>query len=195
MSTQLRNVIIGLGVTFTLAFLGVFAGGGGISVVPATIIGVGVWYYLSSVAGNRQVPTMSTAQRDAALASMPPAGGGFVYVYRDGLSGNFLGFDVVLDGQTVAQLKSPRFTQLAVLAGSHQLSVGPTGFGGTQNKAVPTTFAIEAGETVVFAARVNRGMAQNTVVLDREAEAATALRKFSTMEMVAGGGSPGVSRG
>ena len=185
MSLQVRNALIGFGVAFVISFGLKFAGGGNISIVPAMVLGMFTWYFLSNVANNRKVQSVPDAERDAMLASSPSAGSGFVYVYRDGFMGKAVGMDVVVDSQQVAQLKSPRFTRLVLPAGDHTLAAGPKGFSGAQNKAAATAFALGEGETIVFALRLKAGMVQNSVTLEREADARVALSRLRLMTMVA----------
>ena len=107
-----------------------------------------------------------------------------LYVYREGFMGKQLGFDVLVDGQPAAQLKSPRFVRLVLVPGEHVLTVGTTGFAASQNKAASTSLSAVAGETVVLKAFVERGMAQNSIQLVREANPAAALGKLASIPMV-----------
>ncbi len=184
MSSRARNAAIGVGLVFVIGALGTAAGGGIYSVVVALVAGGGVWFALEIQANNRQVKTASDQERTTALASPPPHGMALLYVYREGFMGKQLGFDVLVDGQPVAQLKSPRFVRLILVPGEHALTVGTTGFAASQNKAASTSLSAVAGETVILKALVERGMAQNSIQLKREADPAAALGKLALIPMV-----------
>ena len=184
MPSRARNAAIGVGLVFVISALGTAAGGGIYTVVVALVAGAGVWFALEIQANNRQVKTASDQERTTALASPPPQGMALLYVYREGFMGKQLGFDVLVDGQSAAQLKSPRFVRLVLVPGEHVLTVGTTGFAASQNKAASTSLSAVAGETVILKALVERGMAQNSIQLVREADPAAALGKLASIPMV-----------
>lgn len=86
------------------------------------ILGLATWYILMNLSGNRPTRTMAPADRAALLAEPPPSGSAIVYVARQVFSGGMAGFDIVLDGEQVAQLKSPQSTRLIVAPDAHTLS-------------------------------------------------------------------------
>ncbi len=185
MSATVRNALIGFAVAFFVSLVLAFLGAGSYIGLWGTLSGVFTWGILSNLSNNRKVTNVSDSDRLAALATAPPSGCGLVYVYREGFLGRAVGFDVVLDGIVVAQLKSPRFTRLVVPAGSHTLAGGPKGFAGAQNRMGSTGFSLSAGETQVFGFKTKMGAWQNTILVAPEANPEAILPKFRTMTMVA----------
>jgi hypothetical protein len=185
MSVKVRNALIGFAVVFIVSFVLGALGAGTSAGVLGMAVGFFTWYILSNLASNRKVANVSDGDRLAALSAPPPSGYGLVYVYREGFIGMAVGFDVALDGVTVAQLKSPRFTRLVVPAGSHSLAGGPKGFAGAQNKIGVTNFTLAAGETQVYRLKSQMGMLQNSVVVTPEPNPQAILPKFAAMTMVA----------
>ena len=183
-SSRAKNAAIGVGLIVVISALGTAAGGGIYSVIVAFVAGAGVWFALEIQANNRQVKTASDQERTTALASPPPEGMALLYVYREGFMGKQLGFDVLVDGQPVAQLKSPRFVRLILVPGEHSLTVGTTGFAASQNKTASTSLLAAAGETVILKAFVQRGMAQNVIQLEREPDLVATLGKLALIPMV-----------
>jgi hypothetical protein len=185
MSLKVRNALIGFAVAFFVSLVLGALGAGIYGGFLGMMLGVFTWYILSNLASNRKVANVSDGDRLAALSAPPPSGCGLVYVYREGFIGMAVGFDVALDGVTVAQLKSPRFTRLVVPAGSHTLAGGPKGFAGAQNKIGITNFSLTAGETQVYRLKSQMGMLQNSVIVTPEANPQSILPKFAAMTMVA----------
>ncbi len=184
MSSRTRNRAIGFGIIVVISALGMAAGGGPYTLVFAFFAGAGVWFALESQANNRQVKTASDQERTNALASSSPEGMALLYIYREGFMGKRLGFDVLLDGQPAAQIKSPRFVRLIVIPGEHSLTVGTKGLAASQNKAASTSLVVNASETIIFRAHVQRGMAQNCIMLERELDVSAALGKLALIPMV-----------
>lgn len=166
MKPSVRNALIGFAVTVAVSFVLGFFGGGAYSALLGVILGIATWYILMNLSGNRSTRTIATADRDALLAQPPPSGSAIVYVARQGFAGGMAGFDIVLDGEQVAQLKSPQMTRLVVTPGAHTLRAGPGGFAGTQNRPAEHDFVVAADETAVFVVRVSRGLAQNQCVVE-----------------------------
>ena len=155
----------------------------------ATMNGAGmasfVWLLLFMLSGNREVRKVSDEDRTKALAQTPPPGYGLIYVYREGFIGKAAGFDVAINGVTVAQLKSPRFTQLVAPQGRHTVSAGLKAPGGFQSKEIPYSFELSAGETVVLSLRQKMGMMQGSVIVVRESDTRAAMKKLAGITMVA----------
>lgn len=185
MSVKVRYALIGFAVAFFVSLVLGALGAGMYAGFFGMFLGIFTWYILSNLSSNRRVANVSDGDRLAALSAPPPPGYGLVYVYREGFIGMAVGFDVALDGVTVAQLKSPRFTRLVVPAGSHMLAGGPKGFAGAQNKVGVTNFSLTAGETQVYRMKSQMGMLQNSVVVTPEANPQAILPKFAAMTMVA----------
>jgi hypothetical protein len=185
MSVKVRNALIGFAVAFLVSLVLGVLGAGTSAGLLGMMLGIFTWYILSNLSSNRKVANVPDADRLAALSAPPPPGYGLVYVYREGFIGMAVGFDVALDGVTVAQLKSPRFTRLVVPSGSHSLAGGPKGFAGAQNKIGVTSFTLAAGETQVYRLKSQMGMLQNSVAVTPEPNPASILPKFAAMTMVA----------
>ena len=79
---------------------------------------------------NRKVADASPEQRTEALAFAPATGKAVLYVFRNQFVGRAVGLNVLIDGQEVAQLKSPRFTRILLTPGPHRIA----GYTGTNKK-------------------------------------------------------------
>ena len=187
---MIKNALIGLSVTFFVAmgfgFMDHFAGAPSTSsstILPVVFGGL-VFFALQMRAGNRKEVRADDASRQASLSAVAPAGQALLYVYREGFAGKAVGWDVELDGTALAQLRSPRFTNVVLSPGAHTLRVSVSGFAGTQNKPGEITFEAKPGEVIVFAMKAKIGALSSTLLFSREPDPTTALWRFSKMPMV-----------
>jgi hypothetical protein len=187
-SKTVRNVIISVAIVVVLSvLLGLLR----LPDVPIFLtlmpvfVGALIFFLLQMLSGNKVEIQATPAERQAALAVAPAAGTALIYIYRDGFVGKALGIDVVIDGQPIAQLKSPRFVALTLDAGAHLINAGPKGFAASQNKSGETAFNAVSGETIVFHLGVSMGAIKNSVVIRREPLPELALKKLSKITMVA----------
>ena len=185
MSVHLRNALIGVGVAVVVTFLASLLDFGNLAIMPAMGFAAFVWFLLESLASNRKVNNVPDADRAKALASVPPPGTGLVYIYREGFIGKAVGVDVAVDNRVVAQLKSPRFTVVAVPPGDHTLAAAMKGLAGAQNKGGAISFSINQGETLVFCLKMKMGLVEGAVAINREPNPHQVLGKLSMITMVA----------
>src|SRR5215469_1953537 len=119
---MIKNLLIALAV--------IVAGGVVLVYLDATsyvaglvVLGIAVFFGLQRMSGNRGEVRVDDASRESSLNAVVPAGQALLYIYRDGITGKLVGWNVSLDGAALAQLKSPRFTQTTLGPGSHTLAV------------------------------------------------------------------------
>lgn len=169
MSKYIRPIIIGVVLAFVVAFgmsflfASIGAPNTGLSIYFGLFIGAFTAYILANLAGNKKVATADSGQQSQALAMTAPTDKALVYVYRQGFVGMAAGLNVMLDGKTVAQLTSPRFTVVTVAPGSHSLSAAFGGLAGAQNKVATEPFTAAAGGVYAFRLTLSMGMLQNSI--------------------------------
>jgi hypothetical protein len=146
-------------------------------------VGVFTAYILANLAGNRKVATADAGAKAAALAMAPPPGKALVYAYRDGFVGMAAGLNVSVDDKPVAQLKSPRFTCVAVSPGVHSLGAAFGGLAGPQNKGAQVEVPAAAGGVYVFKLGVSMGALQNSIKAEPMTDLTPAKAKMSGMSM------------
>lgn len=157
MNQQLRAALISGAIIFGLSFglSAVFAIAGKPWEGPMTWIiptGIGLSLY-SVLSNNRRVPKADAATRTAALAFEPPPGAALLVVYRQGVNGTLAGIDVIVDDQTLAQLKSPRFTSIRLSPGPHHLEAK-----GSQTKRIgPLVLDLRAGDVAFVQIKMGLG--------------------------------------
>ena len=191
MGKYAKPVIVGFIVAFVLSgglsFL-VAAGGGDAGMIPALVggfFGVFTAYIMANLVGNQKGVAASAEEKAAAVAFRPEPGKAMLIVMRDGFVGKAVGLNVTVDGRLAAQLKSPRFTAIPLDVGSHEMEVAFGGLAGKQNKPNVERFGTGAGEVVVYAAKINMGALQNTIVLHRIDASAELSAKLNGMTMTA----------
>jgi hypothetical protein len=181
-----KNLLIAVAVTFVAGIVLTYLGAvDARSMMMLGILGFAVFSALQMTAGNRKEVHIDNATREAALHATAPAQQALLYVYREGLLGKRLGWNVLLDGAFLAQLRSPRFTRTILNPGSHTLAVTVEGFAASQNKSAQETFHAQAGEVIVFALKMKMGAMSNTSLIVREPDGSAALLKLSKIPMVA----------
>ena len=141
-------------------------------------------FLLANLAGNRKVANASSAERQAALSSPPPAGKALLVVWREGFVGMAAGLNVTVDGVVRAQLKSPRFVVIPLDPGAHEINAAFGGLAGAQNNASAVRLTVAAGETAVIRATLSMGALKNTVNLALVEDVEAARRKLASVKMV-----------
>jgi hypothetical protein len=185
MSSAVRNILIAIAVYLLIAvFLGTH-GGGPAGLLVGAPVAFFVWFIANNVSGNRKVIHVPPAERAVLIRTPPPPGHGLVYVYRDGILGMALGCNISVDGNYVAQLKSPRFTRVVVPAGGHTLEAAMNSFGGGKNNKDALSFTLAPGETLVFFTTIRRMAFGRRVVLERLAADMDTFVRLSGVTMVA----------
>jgi len=161
-----------LGADFLTYFMGAF-------------VGVFTFYILANLAGNRKVAMASVAERDRAARLEPAAGKAVLCVYREGFVGMAAGLNIAVDGKDLAQLKSPRFTCVALAPGTHTLTAAFGGLAGPQNK--PASFEFQAADGSVTAVKVAiaMGALRNSLTFTPAADLEALKAKLANTQMVA----------
>jgi hypothetical protein len=186
LSKYLRPILTGLVTGFLVAFALSFLYGPG-STVPvfygagAGLIGA---YLAANLAGNRRRPAASRAQKAAALGGSPPAGMARLYLYRDGFVARLAGLNVTIDGQVVAQLKSPQFTAIALSPGRHVLNAAFGGLAGPQSRVAQLIIEAPAGEDLAVLMAVKMGLVRHAVDMKWRADVDSVKRVLAGMTMV-----------
>jgi len=189
MNKYIGPIVIGFVVAFVVAFgaSAAFAAIGspsrGLSTYLGLFVGGFTAYILANLAGNRKVATADAGQVGQALEMSAPADKALVFVYRQGFVGMAAGLNVSVDGKTVAQLTSPRFTVVTLAPGAHTLSAGFGGLAGPQNKVATETFTAAAGGVYAFRLTLSMGMLQNSIQIAPMADLSSVKRAISGMKM------------
>lgn len=189
MSNRVKTVIISFAAAFAVGFVVAFLGAP--TPMAGTLAGITLLVVAAYRTNNRSVTDVSPADRDQLLAQGPPANYGVVYLHRGATIGGILvGFNVNLDKSDVALLRVARFTRLVVAPGTHHLVVGPKKQFGQLGKiaemqTAQASFALTAGETVVFGLKFGPGAMLRKLEMVREPDAPSALTKLAKVKMVA----------
>jgi hypothetical protein len=142
--------------------------------------GVLIWRNLQL---NRKVDDATPEQRTAALAFAADAGKAALYVYRNQFIGKAVGINVDVDGRQAAQVKSPRFTRIALTPGVHRLEL----YLGTPDKKKPgghtEELNVAAGDVVVLKIEIEPQMV-GTMIKATRADAAKARSEIGGAKMV-----------
>lgn len=152
--------------------------------IASVLFGALAAYIAANMAGNRREVAAAQGEKDQALTFQPPEGQGLLLVYRDGFVGKLVGLNLALDGRPFAQIKSPRFTALAVAPGEHVLTAGFGGLAGPQNRTNESKVTFRAGEVLAVKASVAMGALKNTIRLDGVPVTEDLRAKLRRMSMV-----------
>ena len=191
MNAVLKWGLIGVGVAgLTALVIGFLESALGIDfglLTPLAGMFAGVFtaYIGLNLSGNRTTAVASGEDKAAALALSPPQGQALLIVFREGFVGSMAGMNLSVDGNEIAQLKSPQFTALALAPGQRTLRAGFGGLAGRQNNEAELAVSAAAGQVVAVRATLGMGAVKNTIRLEAVSESTTALRqKLSGMKMV-----------
>lgn len=184
--------IIGFAVAFVLIFgLSTWAASMGTSFGIANwifggFIGAFVAFIGGNLAGNRKVAIASGEERNTTLSFQPQPGHALLVIYREGFVGMAAGMNVNLDGQPVAQLKSPRFTALNLTPGEHVVTFGFGGLAKAQNHQAEVVVPAVDGQVIALKATMAMGALKNTIAVEWvEAYPSELREKLARMKMVA----------
>jgi hypothetical protein len=151
-----------------------------LTLVILAVVGVIIWRNLQL---NRKVADAAPEQRTAALAFAADAGKAALYVYRNQFIGKAVGVNVDVDGRQAAQVKSPRFTRIALAPGAHRLEL----YLGTAEKKKPGAYAqdlnVAAGDVVVLKVEIEPQMV-GVKIKAAHADAAKARSEIGSAKMV-----------
>jgi len=129
MKPVFRNLLVAAAVSLVVGFglssLSVLVNApdlGDAGVALAGTSGILTWFILHLRGANRRATLANPDDRARALSFTCPPQQALVYFVRTGFAGKAVGVDIAIDGKTVAQLTSPRFTCVAVAPGMHELT-------------------------------------------------------------------------
>lgn len=125
-----------------------------VSLIVLAIVGVVVYRNLKT---NRKVADASAEQRTDALRFAPTDGKAALYLYRNQFVGRAVGVNVLIDGQEVAQLKSPRFTRVLLAPGAHRIA-GYTGTNKPPSDSAGLALTANAGDVLIVKCEVEPQM-------------------------------------
>jgi len=133
----------------------------------AAAVGI-ILYFIFHLAGaNRPTQRADAEARQRALAFACPPDRALVYFVRSGMAAWAVGADIRVDGRTVAQIKSPRFTCVTVAPGQHTLEahMGDAGSSLAPAAAVMTT-TVAAGSVTLLHIGIRRSMLRSSLVFE-----------------------------
>jgi hypothetical protein len=185
MNKYIPGIVIGVVVGVIFGFLMSFVFPEG----PAAMLygaGAGAFsaYISFNLAGNKKVPQASDAEKQAALAMLPPPGKSLLYVCREGFVAKLAGLNLQIDGQEFAQLTAPKFTVLALPAGPHTLTCGFGGLAGPQSKKGSYDFVAPADGVTAIRIGVEMGLVQGNMGFTPLTDLQAAKAKLGGMPMV-----------
>ncbi|HWK83829.1 MAG TPA: hypothetical protein VNS61_08825 [Caldimonas sp.] len=174
MNKLLRNLLIAAGVAVAVGFVFGFLGAvlhseevGSSGQFLAGTLGILTFFILHLRAGNRRAVPADTEARARALSFACPPNQALVYFIRTGFAGKAVGVDLAIDGKTVAQIKSPRFTCVTVPPGPHELRahVGD-GTSALSPAEARLTNTLTAGSITLLHIGIERGMVKSKLVFE-----------------------------
>jgi hypothetical protein len=159
-------------------------GDGLVNVIALAILavcGVLVWRNLQL---NRKVTDATPEQRTAALTFAPESGKAALYVYRAQFIGKAVGINLDIDARQAAQIKSPRFTRIALTPGAHRVEL----YLGTPEKkklgAHSQELNVAAGDVIVLKLEIEPQMV-GTMIKVTPADPQKARSEIGSAKMVA----------
>jgi hypothetical protein len=174
MNKLLRNVLIAAGVAVAAGLVFGFLGAllhseelGTSGQLLAGTLGILTFFILHLRAGNRRAVPADTEARTRALSFACPPDQALVYFIRTGFAGKAVGVDLAIDSKTVAQIKSPRFTCIALPPGPHELRarIGDGASALSPAEARLTT-TLPAGSITLLHIGIERGMVKSKLVFE-----------------------------
>lgn len=174
MSKTLRNVLIAAAVAMLVSFLFGALGAAvnspdlaSVGLTLAASIGGITFFILHLRSGNRRVAQADSGTRERALAFSCPPDRALVFFVRSGFAGGAVGVDVDIDGKTIAQIKSPRFTCMQLAPGEHALSAH---IGGSASALKPGSAhqsgVLAPGSVTVLRIAIRRGLLKSQLVFE-----------------------------
>jgi hypothetical protein len=99
--------------------------------------------------GTRPERFAASAVKTNALATAPAPPFGSLVVFRFGVPSKFIGMDLHIDGRSIAQLKSPRFTRVEVQAGEYELTAAFCSYVTNKRSPKAVQISISEGQTAI----------------------------------------------
>ena len=174
MNKTVRNALIAAGVAVLVGFLFGLLNGltqspddGGTGQLLAVALACITFFILQFRGANRRVTPADADARARALTFTCPPDRAVVYFIRTGFAGKAVGVDIAIDGKTQAQIKSPRFTCLALAPGKHDLAA-QVGDGRSKLSPGPAWFAatLAPGSVTLLHIGIQRGLLKSQLVFE-----------------------------
>lgn len=151
--------------------------------VIAMVVAVGLFTGLNARAGNRRVRMASAQQREDALRLTPQPGKGLLVILRHSRSGKNVGFDVNLNGITLAQLRPRQFVILPVTPGPHEVLIAVSGApAGTV--FTPASVVMGEGDVHFLETQTALGIARTTIHLSPLGDSVQLRARLDTAAMI-----------
>jgi len=126
-----------------------YVGEGPVLLVSIVLLVVVFAVLLRNLSGNRKVADASSDARARALTFAPDPHKAALYVLRTQFVGMAVGLNIAVDGREIAQLKSPRFTRVALAPGAHRIT-GYYGAAASRKGEGAVEISAGAGEVIVL---------------------------------------------
>ena len=180
-------LLVGVAVIVGLVVFGAMRslfGDGIVNLITLVLLGVFGFIVWRNLQLNRKVTDATPAQRTAALSFTPDSGKAALYVYRTQFIGKAVGVNLDIDNRQVAQLKSPRFTRVALAPGAHRVEL----YLGTPDKKKPGGHAqdlnVAAGDVIILKLEIEPQMV-GTVMKLTPTEPQKARTEIGSAKMIA----------
>lgn len=168
MKITLKQGLTAFGVALAVGFFfGLIGYDGFTPLLFAGLSGVFTLYIMGNLSGNTAEGEADPETKRRALSFEAAPGRAALYLVRTGFMAKLAGLNVEIDGKTVAQLKSPRFTRLDIRPGQHLIRAG---FGGgltAQSNPAEISLDAKPGEVIVLQLGVAMGALKNNVQITR----------------------------
>jgi hypothetical protein len=185
MGKNLKPFIAAIAVAFAAGLVFSLIGGFDSSTLMIAVgAGVVTFLLMYNLSGNRAVANADEATRRRAIAFDVWPDKTALYLVRQGFVGMAAGMNVDVDGKSVAQLKSPRFTRLDIAPGVHNVSASFGGGLASQTKPVTLQFTGAPSEIVVLKLSMSLGALKNQVQIER-VSVESVRSALSSMQMTA----------
>lgn len=172
MSKLLRNVLIGAAIALGVSLLFGFIGGAVHSEEIATsgqylaaALGILSFFILQTLIGTRRSVPADAEARARALSFTCPPDRALVYFVRTNFAGKAVGVNIEIDGKTVAQIKSPRFTCVELPPGAHELKAW-IGGSALNPDAAQISSTLPAGSITLLHIGLRRRMLKTQLVFE-----------------------------
>jgi hypothetical protein len=174
MNKLLRNLLIAAGVAVAVglafSFLGAVLHSGEVGSSGQLLAGtlsILTFFILHLRAGNRGAAPAGAEARARALSFTCPIDQALIYFVRTGFAGKAVGVEIAIDGNAVAQIKSPRFTCVAVPPGTHDLRAHIGGSGSALSPGeAQLSSTLAAGSITLLHIGIERGIVKSKLVFE-----------------------------
>ena len=174
MNKTLRNLLVAAACASMIAFvfklLAALVNAPGLGEARLTLgaaIGILTFFILHLRGASRRAPPADADAWARALAFVCPPDRALVYFVRSGFAGGAVGVDIDVDGKTVVQIKSPRFTCLTLAPGTRtfEAHVGD-GRSSLAPASAQMSTRLTAGSVTLLHIAIKRSMLKTMLAFD-----------------------------